>query len=36
MDSAGAAFTEVAAFLGTRELQVLTQQIEQRGAHVNR
>jgi hypothetical protein len=35
MDSAGAAFTEIAAFLGARQLQVLAQQIEQCGARIN-
>jgi hypothetical protein len=35
MDSAGAAFTEIAAFLGARELQVLAQQIEQCGPRIN-
>src|SRR6476646_4563332 len=35
MDSTGAAFTEIAAFLGARELQVLAQQIEQCGPRIN-
>jgi hypothetical protein len=35
MHSAGAAFTEIAAFLGARQLQVLAQQIEQCGARIN-
>src|SRR5260370_27876939 len=36
MDGAGAAFAEITALLGARQFQMLAQQVEQRGARIDR